>query len=292
MGSRRRAALEGQTPHPEGDRPHEGGLQGVPRTGRRAPPEGPETGLPRGIAASPGRPLPAALAAPGAAVPCRTGDIREHPVNAVRDACAALRRDPPHVACSAAVSGRRVPASAPAPGCHRPFDIRDLVSTRFTADTRGPPPIARTCASRQSALTVLAGCSPTSGRPGGWAGRAVRCGIARRAKAASVTDSPLHARSRRPRGPSRPGSGGGPRFAGHRPVAVWRRQAPPGGVALARLKSTLPADRRRRFNRPASRGARAPASRVAGVRGSGPGECAGTDAGAKKTPARGPGQAA
>ena len=167
-------------------------------------------------------------------------------------------------------AGRRVPASAPAPGCHRPFDIRDLVSTRFTADTWRPPPIACTCASRQSALTVLAGCSPTSGRPRGWAGRAVRCGIARWAKAASVTDSPLHARSRRPRGPSRPGSGGGPRFAGHRPVAVWRRQAPPGGVALARLKSTLPADRRRRFNRPASRGARAPASRRARIRGACP----------------------
>ena len=42
------------------------------------------------------------------------------------------------------------------------------------------------------------------------------------------------------------------------------------GVALARLKSTLPADRRRRFNRPASRGARAPASRRARIRGACP----------------------
>ena len=108
---------------------------------------------------------------------------------------------------------------------------------------------------------------PHAGRVGGARGPPR---IARRAKAASVTDSPLHARSRRPRGPSRPGSGGGPRFAGHRPVAVWRRQAPPGGVALARLKSTLPADRHRRFNRPASRGARAPASRRARIRGACP----------------------
>ena len=43
-----------------------------------------------------------------------------------------------------------------------------------------------------------------------------------------------------------------------------------GGVALARLKSTLPADRRRRFNRPESREARAPASRRARIRGACP----------------------
>ena len=270
MGSRRRAALEGQTPHPEGDRPHEGGLQGVPRTGRRAPPEGPETGLPRGIAGLSQPPSPARPGGAGSSCPAQD---RRHPRASGERRPRCLRGSPQGSAASGLLrcrAGRRVPASAPAPGCHRPFDIRDLVSTRFTADTRCPPPIACTCASRQTALTVLAGCSPASRTPGRWAGCAVRRGFARRVKAASVTDSPLHARSRRPRGPSRPGSGGGPRFAGHRPVAVWRRQAPPGGVALARLKSTLPADRRRRFNRPESRGARAPASRRARFRGACP----------------------
>ena len=103
---------------------------------------------------------------------------RRHPRASGERRPRCLRGSPQGSAASGLLrcrAGRRVPASAPAPGCHRPFDIRDLVSTRFTADTRGPPPIACTCASRQTALTVLAGCSPASRRPGRWAGRAVRC---------------------------------------------------------------------------------------------------------------------
>ena len=104
VGSRRRGALEGQAPHPEGDCPHEGGLQGVPRTGRRAPPEGPETGTPCGI---PALFRPPALAAPGAALPCRTGCVGENPHATARSPSA-------------------------------------IVSTRFTVDTRCPPAMART----------------------------------------------------------------------------------------------------------------------------------------------------
>ena len=76
VGSRRRGALEGQAPHPEGDCPHEGGLQGVPRTGRRAPPEGPETGTPCGKPPSSGhrpwrRREPLSRAGPAASVRIR-----------------------------------------------------------------------------------------------------------------------------------------------------------------------------------------------------------------------------
>ena len=99
---------------------------------------------------------------------------RRHPRASGERRPRCLRGSPQGSAASGLLrrrAGRRVPASAPAPGCHRPFDIRDLVSTRFTADTRRPPPIACTCASRQTALTdgacrMLTGI-PHAGRVGG-----------------------------------------------------------------------------------------------------------------------------
>ena len=103
MGYRRRGALEGSTPHPEGEGLHEGALPGVPRTGRRAPPEGPETGLPRGIAA---------LSRPGGRM-AAPGEAGKPP-------------DP------------RRPPPAPAPGRNRPLGIRGRLHP-----VRGGPPDAR-----------------------------------------------------------------------------------------------------------------------------------------------------
>ena len=123
MGYRRRGALEGSTPHPEGEGLHEGALPGVPRTGRRAPPEGPETGLPRGIAA---------LSRPGGRM-AAPGEAGKPP-------------DP------------RRPPPAPAPGRNRPLGIRGRLHP-----VRGGPPDARLrspapAGTRRTALTAFAGC--------------------------------------------------------------------------------------------------------------------------------------
>ena len=200
---------------------------------------------------------------------------RRHPRASGERRPRCLRGSPQGSAASGLLrrrAGRRVPASAPAPGCHRPFDIRDLVSTRFTADTWRRPPIACTCASRQTALTDGACRMLTdvrqAGRVGGARGPLRDC-------------APGESRERHrfaPSCPIPPSARAVPtgfrRRTAIRGSSPCRRVASSGaawgGVALARLKSTLPADRRPRFNRPASRGARAPASRRARIRGACP----------------------